>query len=130
MPRPPARFQEETGLVPAGDGDLAVRLYAVAAQIYAMYVQAQWVERQCFPQTAEGEDLDRHAALRGLERREAAKAEGSIQFSVDTASATDRPIPAGTVCMTAEQVRFETLEDVVLQGKMPVLSKKSIVIIL
>lgn len=31
-----ARFQEETGLVPAGDGDLAVRLYAVAAQIYAL----------------------------------------------------------------------------------------------
>ena len=106
-----AAFAEATGTEVAGSGDLAARLYAVAAQIYAMYVQAQWVERQCFPQTAEGEDLDRHAALRGLERREAAKAEGSIQFSVDTASATDRPIPAGTVCMTAGLVRFETVEE-------------------
>ena len=106
-----AAFAEATGTEVAGSGDLAARLYAVAAQIYAMYVQAQWVERQCFPQTAEGEDLDRHAALRGLERREAAKAEGSIQFSVDTASATDRPIPAGTVCMTADLVRFETVEE-------------------
>ena len=106
-----AAFAEATGTEVAGSGDLAARLYAVAAQIYAMYVQAQWVERQCFPQTAEGEDLDRHAALRGLERREAAKAEGSIQFSVDTASATDRPIPAGTVCMTAGLIRFETIEE-------------------
>ena len=62
-------FAQRTGLRPAEGCDLAARLYAVAAQIYAMYVQAQWVERQCFPQTAEGEDLDRHAALRGLERR-------------------------------------------------------------
>ncbi len=109
-----AAFAEATGMEAAGSGDLAVRLYAVAAQIYAMYVQAQWVERQCFPQTAEGDDLDRHAALRGLERREAAKAEGSIQFSVDTAASTGRPIPAGTVCMTAGLVRFETVEDGVL----------------
>ena len=32
-------FQTETGLALAGDGDMAVRLYAVAAQIYALYVQ-------------------------------------------------------------------------------------------
>lgn len=42
-------FQRETGLALAGDGDMAVRLYAVAAQLYALYVQADWVGRQCFP---------------------------------------------------------------------------------
>lgn len=47
-------FQRETGLALAGDGDMAVRLYAVAAQLYALYVQADWVGRQCFPQTAQG----------------------------------------------------------------------------
>ena len=31
-------FQRETGLALAGDGDMAVRLYAVAAQLYALYV--------------------------------------------------------------------------------------------
>ena len=36
-------FQRETGLALAGDGDMAVRLYAVAAQLYALYVQADWV---------------------------------------------------------------------------------------
>ena len=47
-------FQRETGMALAGDGDMAVRLYAVAAQLYALYVQADWVGRQCFPQTAQG----------------------------------------------------------------------------
>ena len=78
-----ARFQEETGLVPAGDGDLAVRLYAVAAQVQALYVQADLVGRQCFPQTAAGEFLDRHAQLRGLARRQAAGGEVRTFFIFD-----------------------------------------------
>ena len=59
-----AIFEKETGIALAGDGDMAVRLYAVAAQIYALYIQADWVNRQCFPQSAEGEYLDKHAQLR------------------------------------------------------------------
>ncbi|MFQ7855203.1 MAG: hypothetical protein ACLRIS_08810 [Flavonifractor plautii] len=47
-------FQRETGLALAGDGDMAVRLYAVAAQLYALYVQADWVGRQCFPRRPRG----------------------------------------------------------------------------
>ena len=66
-----AAFEEETGVTLRGDGDMAVRLYAVAAQIYGLYVQAEWVDRQCFPQTAVGEFLDKHAQLRGLTRRAA-----------------------------------------------------------
>ena len=107
-------FRTETGLTLAGDGDMAVRLYAAAAQIYALYVQADWVARQCFPQTALGEYLDKHAQLRGLERRAAVAAVGVLRFSVASASDTDLPISAGTVCMTAAQVRFETLEAAVL----------------
>ena len=109
-------FQTETGLALAGDGDMAVRLYAAAAQLYALYVQADWVARQCFPQTALGDYLDRHAQLRGLERRAAVAAEGVLRFSVPSAPDTDLSIPEGTVCMTAAQVRFETLEAGVLQA--------------
>ena len=109
-----ALFQQETGVALAGDGDMAVRLYTAAAQIYALYIQADWVERQCFPQTAQGEYLDRHAQLRGLERREAAKAQGVLRFEVDSPAAADLTIPAGTVCMTAGLVRFATLEEAVI----------------
>ena len=109
-------FQQETGITLAGDGDMAVRLYAVAAQIYAVYVQADWVNRQCFPQTAQVDYLDKHAQLRGLERRAAVAAEGVLRFETDQAPSTDLTIPAGTVCMTAGLVRFETSQDAVLQA--------------
>lgn len=107
-------FAARTGMVPAGGGEVAVRLYAAAAQIYSLYVQSDWVARQCFPQTAEGEYLDRHAALRGLSRRQAVQAQGTLCFANDEANSTDLTIPAGTVCMTAGLVRFETLENATL----------------
>ena len=103
-------FTERTGLEAGAAGDLAVRFYAVAAQIHALYLQAAWTERQCFPQTATGEYLDYHATLRGISRKEAAKAEGVIRFGVNTAVDTALTVPAGTVCMTAGLVRFETAE--------------------
>ena len=109
-------FSQETGITLAGDGDMAVRLYAVAAQIYALYVQADWVNRQCFPQSAEGEYLDLHAQLRGLERRAAVAAVGVVRFEADRAPGTDLTIPTGTVCMTAGLIRFETTQAAVLQA--------------
>ena len=111
-----AAFAGATGQTAGQDGDMAVRLYAVAAQVYALYVQADWTARQCFPQTAAGEYLDQHAFLRGLKRKEAAQAVGVIRFHVDQAGSTDLTIPAGTVCMTAGLVRFETTEAAVLRS--------------
>ena len=61
-------FSQRTGLEMQGGCDLAARLYAVAAQVYSLLVQGEWVTRQCFPQTAQGEYLERHAQLRGLVR--------------------------------------------------------------
>lgn len=42
-------FAQETGVEVNSGGDMSVRLYAVAAEIYALYVQGEWVARQCFP---------------------------------------------------------------------------------
>lgn len=109
-----ALFQSQTGLEGGAAGDLAVRLYAVAAQVWGLYLQADWTWRQCFPQTAAGEYLDCHAALRGVERKTAAAARGVVRFSVPEAAQADRVIPAGTVCMTAGLVRFVTTENVTL----------------
>lgn len=103
-----AVFRRETGAEGTAVSDLSVKLYAVAAQVYGLYAQAEWLARQCFPQSAAGEYLDRHAALRGLERRAAVAAGGTIRFSVEAPAVTDLPIPVGTVCSTAGQVRFET----------------------
>ena len=108
-------------MLPEGTGELAVRLYALAAQVYGLYQEAEWTRRQCFPQTATGEELDKHAFLRGLTRNEAVRAAGILRFSVGTAAQTDLPIPQGTVCMTAGLVTFETTREAVLPaGKLSV----------
>ena len=109
-------FGERTGLEPREGCDLTARLYAVAAQVYALYIQADWVVRQAFPQTAEGEHLDRHARLRGLERKRAVAAEGTVKFLAGEEAAVSRDIPQGTVCMTAGLVRFETTRPAVLEA--------------
>lgn len=96
------------GVVPGEGGDMALRLRAVAAEIFTLEAQADFVARQSFPQTAVGEYLDGHAALRGLTRGAAQKAAGTLRFSLDAAAAGDVTIPAGTECMTAAGVSFVT----------------------
>lgn len=107
-------FAERAGFRPQEGCDLAVRLYAAAAQLQALSIQTDWVLDQSFPQTAQGIFLDYHGELRGLKRSAAVKAVGTLRFEVDTASARDLTVAAGTVCMTEGEVRFQTLETAVL----------------
>ena len=109
-----AQFQAQTGQSAGGNSELAVRFYAVAAQLYSLYVQAEWTRRQCFPQTAQGEDLNRHAELRGVSRRKATPATGTVRFYVEEGRETDAEVAGGTVCMTAGGVRFATDRDAVV----------------
>ena len=112
-----AAFSEKSGYLPHSSCDLAARLYAAAAQLQALYHQARWVLDQSFPQTAQGAYLDQHAALRGLSRAVATRAAGVLRFGVSAAASGDLPIDAGTVCMTADGVRFATTEDAVLAAQ-------------
>ena len=107
-------FAQRSGYLPSVSCDLAARLYAAAAQLQSLYIQAQWVLDQSFPQTAQGEALERHAQLRGLRRGVAVRAAGRLRFGVSAAVGSDLPISSGTVCMTAEGVRFQTTEDAAL----------------
>lgn len=109
-----AAFADRVGFVPEADCDLAVRLWAAAAEIQALGIQADWVLAQSFPQTAQGDYLDYHGTMRGVDRTPAAKAKGTLRFTVETAPVMDQTIPVGTVCMTAEGTRFQTTENVVL----------------
>ena len=74
-------------------------------------MQADWVLDQSFPQTAQGTYLDYHAETRGITRGAAEKAAGVIRFAAADKVTAACPIEKGTVCMTAEGVRFETTED-------------------
>ena len=102
------------GVTPPAGGDMALRLRAVAAEILSLEAQADFVTRQCFPQSAVGEYLDRHAEVRGLERGAAQKAGGPLRFWLEAEREDDTPVPAGTVCMTAGGTDFVTTEDAVI----------------
>ena len=109
-----ADFAERAGFTPEAGCDLAVRLWAAAAELQALEIQADWVLDQSFPQTAQGVYLDRHGDMRGLKRLGASRSGGSLRFSVEAAPAMEVSIPAGTVCMTAEEVRVRTTADAVI----------------
>ena len=101
-----AVFAEASGYLPSASCDLAARLYAAAAQIHALLLQAQWVLEQGFPQTAQGEYLERLAALRGISRSVATCATGFLRFGVSSAISGDLSVKSGTTCMTDTGIRF------------------------
>ena len=102
-----AAFAQRAGFTPEADCDLAVRLYAAAAELQALGIQSEWVLDQSFPQTARGVYLDYHAQMRGIARTAATKAVGTLRFSVERAPSTALRIAAGTVCMTEGETRFQ-----------------------
>jgi len=104
-------FAQRAGFVPSEGCDSAVRLYALAAELQSLLMQADWVLDQSFPQTAQGTYLDYHAETRGITRGAAEKAAGTIRFAAADKVTAACPIEKGTVCMTAEGARFETTED-------------------
>ena len=104
-------FAQRAGFVPSEGCDSAVRLYALAAELQSLLMQADWVLDQSFPQTAQGMYLDYHAETRGITRAAAEKAVGTLRFAAADKVTAACLIEKGTVCMTAEGVRFETTED-------------------
>ena len=107
-------FEKETGLLMNDGCDMSIRMYALAAQLYSLWVQTGWLQNQCFPQTATGVYLDRHAEMRGLQRWEAVPASGMLRFAVNKAAAVELHIPEGSVCSTPAGVEFRTTEEAVL----------------
>ncbi len=111
-----ADFEGRIGVDLSNSCDLAVRLYAVAAQIQALSAQTDWVEKQCFPQSAEGKYLDYHAQMRAITRRTAVHAVGTMRFSVNEAASENLAVPKGTVCISTTGVHYETTQDGVLRA--------------
>ena len=89
-------FAERAGFAPDEGCELAVRLYAAAAQLESLYAYADWSRKQCFPQTAAGEYLDLHAGLHGLRRDPAVPAGGTLVLGLDRALDFRLTVPAGT----------------------------------
>ena len=104
-------YESESGLELRDGGDMSLRFYAVAAELVSLWAQCDYVNRQCFPQTATGEYLEKHAEMRSLTRGGAVKAQGHIRFTLNAVRSRDVYIPAGTRCMTESLAEFVTTGD-------------------
>lgn len=111
-----ASYAEKSGYEPDENGACGLRLRAMAAELYRLQTELNWLRRQAFPQTAAGEWLERHGEARGVARGAAKRAEGSITFSRYLPLSFDLVIPEGTVCAASgeDPVEYETTEAVVL----------------
>lgn len=111
-------YFEKTGkeVVPFSDFD--VRLATVADEIYAAFAYGEYIFKQAFVQTATGEYLDKHALLRGIERKKACPSTGKLKFFISQAVENNVSIPLGTVCsvLSKPYIQFITTEDAVINA--------------
>lgn len=109
-------YERESGHKAEDVSDTGLRLRVLAGELYRLRAEVAWLERQAFPQTAAGEWLDRHGNQRGVARREAEHAKGTLTFTRYLPLSFDVVIPAGTVCASPgeDPVEYETLEDGIL----------------
>ena len=109
-------YEAEIGDKADESSDIAIRLRTLAGEIFSAQTTLDFIKRQMFPSTAQGEYLDNLAVQRGLERKPAASAAGELSFSVDSYADHDILIPAGTTAATGGEapVRVRTTKDAVL----------------
>ena len=126
------KYEERTGTSPDNASDIGIRMRVLAGEVFSLQTEYEYVKRQIFPDTAQGEYLDRHAAQRGLSRRSAVPASGEVKFCLEAAHDYDIVIPQGTVVSTRgeDAQRFATVEEVTLtSGRLAVTNADEISVI-
>lgn len=101
-------FALKAGYVPSDTSDCGLRLQTYASEIFEAYLYAEWLKKQMFIQSADGESLDKHAAAYGLTRLSGTKARGNVWFSLTQTLETDVIIPAGTQLISKDGLNYYT----------------------
>ena len=103
-------YETQTGFAPDDAADAGIRLKVLATQLAELSYRVAAVRGEAFPQTASGTALEHHAQTRGLTRKAAAAAAGTLVFSRATPAPGNILIPAGTLCAAGGEngARYET----------------------
>ena len=94
------------------DSDLFVRSSATASAVSVLYHFLAWQARQLLPDTADPEYLEQHCALRGITRKPATRATGTLTLTGRTGAV----VPAGTQAKDLSGVLYRTTVSVTLAG--------------
>lgn len=115
-----SKYKTLTSATLSDESDIMLRMKILAGELHNLSAMADFIKRQLFVQTAQGEYLDSHAQQRGLTRKAATKATGKVTFYTIAPAATDIVIDAGTIVGTPapNAKRFQTDELCIIpQGK-------------
>ena len=82
----------------------------VAGGLHELYGFLQWIADQAFPDTAEGVELLRWAAIWGVEQVAVQRAEGAILVEGTAATV----VPAGTLWRSGASIDYQTLAEFVM----------------
>ena len=94
----------------SSDGDYAIRANSTGAAVEGLYQHQAWIVRQIFADTSDTDILERHASLRGLFRKAATVATGSITFTGTPGSTA----PIGTEAKTLGAVTYRSAASAVI----------------
>ncbi|MDU7338448.1 MAG: baseplate J/gp47 family protein [Clostridium sp.] len=116
LKRMQSSFEGLAGFSADDASDLGIRIKVLAGEVYSLLCGIEWLKKQIFPQTAQGEYLEMHAAQRGLTRKSAVPSSGTLVFGRSSTLPYDVLIPKGTVCSVSGEnsLRFETTKEVTL----------------
>lgn len=84
--------------------DIYVKAAALASAVWGLYQNQAWIARQIFPDSSDSDILERHASIRGLSRKQASKASGTVRLT----GTNGMVVNAGITLKTAEDVYFTT----------------------
>jgi uncharacterized phage protein gp47/JayE len=84
----------------------------LAGLAHLIHGHLDWASRQILPDTAEHAELERHAAIYGIERKPAEPARGTVIFRGNAGTF----VPEGTRMRRADGVEFTTDEDATVSG--------------
>lgn len=94
------------------DSDLYVRSSATASAVSGLYDFLAWQARQLLPDTADPEYLEQHCALRGITRKPATRATGTLTLTGRAGAV----VPAGTQVKDLSGVLYRTTAGATLFG--------------
>lgn len=92
------------------------RLEAVASELYSLSCYGDFILRQAFVQSATGEYLDMHGAIRDCKRKRACYASGYLTFYLEEPAQEEIIIARGTVCSVLHKpyLQYATAAQVVI----------------
>ena len=95
------------------DSDYYARASSLAAVAEGIYAHQKWIIKQFFPDTADTDFLEKHAALRGIRRRNATSASGT---GATVTGQVGAEIKAGLQIKTDDNRFYETTANVVISS--------------